>query len=308
MVKQLRRNPLRRESHAPEHKKMTLTEIMKKHGIQAAGIPFGSCRLTRGYKLRRVGFEPRSVYFGLIPYYTRECDLPRSVSAYAVSKDYHLFIEETGALIEKEAKEAFPGAGFAVFGDSSPFDERDGAARAGLGVIGRNGMLITEKYSSYVFIFEIVSDVPPDREPVEPGRCPGCGRCAAACPFGMTGENCLSAITQKKGGLDEKEKETVLRYGSVWGCDICQEVCPYTAAAKKAGTIYTDIPFFTGTALRFPDEKTLADSDDFAQRAYSWRPKDVILRNIRLFEEHGTSPRANPDEGSGGREAPETNT
>ena len=113
---------------------------MNRHGIEAAGIPFGSCRLTRGYKLRKIGFEPRSVYFGLIPYYTHECDLPRSVSAYAVSKDYHLFIEEAGALITEEAKAVFPGAGFAVFGDSSPFDERDGAARAGLGVSGRNGI------------------------------------------------------------------------------------------------------------------------------------------------------------------------
>ena len=259
-----------------------LAGIMRKHGIRAAGIPISCCRVIKEYKLQKLHFEPVSVYMGIIPYYTMFCDEERTVSAYAVGRDYHLFIKETGERILAEAAELFPGEGFAVFGDSSPIDERDAAARAGLGVIGENGMLITKEYSSYVFLFEILTTLPPDTIPREPGRCPGCGRCREACPYSFSGE-CLSAVTQKKGSLTEGEEALIREHRTVWGCDICQEACPYTEDARAAGTLYSPIGFFYDRPLPRPDPVTLADDADFMTRAYSWRPKLVILRNMKVL-------------------------
>ncbi|MCQ2426922.1 MAG: hypothetical protein MJ137_00785 [Clostridia bacterium] len=259
--------------------------IMQKYGIKAAGIPIESCRLTRAYKLQQAGFEPRSVCMGIIPYYTPACDGDRTVSAYAVSRDYHLFIKEIGEIIIDEAKRLYPSSGFAVFGDNSPIDERDAAAKAGLGIIGRNGMLITEEYSSYVFLFELITDLLPHTPSDEPRYCAHCGHCKAACPYGFE-NGCLSAVTQKKGSLTPEEERMVLKYGSVWGCDICQEVCPHTEKAREAGTIYTPIEFFYDNPIPSPTAETLADAEDLKTRAYSWRPVSVILRNIELMEKN----------------------
>ena len=102
---------------------------------------------------------------------------------------------------------------------------------------------------------------------------------------------CLSALTQKKGALTPEEQQKILSLGSVWGCDICQEVCPYTAHARKMGTLYTKIPFFRQTALPHLTVQTLdAMSDEqLGQRAYAWRGRETIRRNLCLFENHISS-------------------
>ena len=266
----------------------SLSEIIKARGIpRVAGIPWNTCVVTRQYLADRLGFVPRSVYIGIIPYLTEEyVNSPRrTVSAYAAGYDYHLFIKETGQLIVEDAKAAFPGANFAVFGDRSPIDERRAAAAAGLGVLGKNGLLITPGYSSYVFLFEIISDIEPDTVPREPGNCPGCGACINSCPSLREGRECLSSLTQKKGGLTPDEEDFIRRNGSVWGCDVCQEVCPLTKRAIESGSAFTNIDFFKKNVRTAPGISDIEDASDFAKRAYSWRGKDVILRNMRITGE-----------------------
>lgn len=276
----------------------TIISLLSEYNIDLYGcLPLSSCRITRGYLLDRVGIAEGSAVIFAIPYYTEECDGRRNLSAYAVPRDYHLFVREMTDDLQKRLTSAFPSNRFAFFADHSPIDERDAAVRAGLGIIGKNGLLITKKYSSYVFLGEIVTDaVLPSRE-FPPATCHNCGACLTACPW-KRGESdiCLSALSQKKGDLSGAEQELLAHYGSVWGCDICQKVCPYTKQAREAGTLYTEIPFFKQESLPFVTVSLIdaMDEKDFASRAYSWRGRETIVRNLTIAEESYDPERGDP--------------
>ncbi len=265
------------------------TELLK-HGICDVGtLPLSMCRINRAYKLEKSGFdgvEGLSVVIFAIPYYTKHTR--KNISSYAAARDYHLFCNELFASVLPRLKEKYQGRLFAGFADDSPIDERHAAALSGLGIIGDNGMLITEKYSSYVFLAEIVTNLPIKHEnKYELLHCESCEKCLDACPSKEIGE-CLSALTQKKGELSEKEKNAIKSHGSAWGCDICQEVCPHTKRALALGTIYTEIPFFKESLLPCISSDIIMNMDDtsFSSRAYSWRKRDTILRNLKILEEN----------------------
>ncbi len=268
-----------------------LSEYFSEHGISLwSPIPLGECKIGRGYLLEREGLSNvGTVVMLAIPYVTPACFSPdRNLSAYAVSKDYHLFFKSLFSDLLPRLREKFPNEIFAGFADHSPIDERDASCRAGLGVIGENGMLITKPYSSYVFLGEIITSVivPCQAGPLT--HCEKCGACRKFCPFPEIG-NCLSALTQKKGSLTEDEENAILRYGSLWGCDICQEVCPHTKKAVKDGTIFSPIPFFAENPIpKLTLEILDAMSDEeFSSRAYAWRKRETIRRNLELFEKKG---------------------
>ena len=253
-------------------------------------IPLSECEIRKPYLLEREGISDGTAIMLAVPYFTKACLSPdRNVSAYAVSRDYHEFYGELFGELLPLLREKYPEERFAGFADHSPIAELQAAARAGLGVIGRNGLLITRQYSSYVFLGELVttaklpSAVGPIRE------CIGCGKCRRACPMGEIGD-CLSALTQKKGTLTDVEQKHLLRYRSAWGCDICQEVCPHTVAAIQTGSIFTPIPYFRENAIPRLSLSVLDSMDDqtFSQRAYAWRGRDTIRRNLTLLETQET--------------------
>ncbi|MBR7098632.1 MAG: epoxyqueuosine reductase, partial [Clostridia bacterium] len=183
-------------------------------------------------------------------------------------------------------RDRFPENRFEGFADHSPIAERDAAARAGLGVIGRNHLLLTERYSSYVFLGEIITDAIFPCKTQEISECENCGACMRACPAERCG-GCYSALTQKKGMLTEQEIAMLCEQKIAWGCDICQERCPHTKRAIQSGTIFSPVPFFhEQTIPRITIEILDSMSDEvFDTRAYSWRGRDTIARNFRLLEE-----------------------
>lgn len=262
--------------------------FFRMHIEEYAPLPADRFRADEN-KLRRarVDFPIRSAVLFLLPYYVRP---GKNLSAYATSRDYHLLAADLSARLPGCLSAACPEGHFRVFCDNSPLDERRAAVAAGLGVFGDNGLLITHRYGSYVFIGEILSDrEATDFGPlrtVEKTGCLHCGACRRACPTGCLTDYsrpCLSALTQQKAPFTEEEKAILLAGKSVWGCDACQDACPLNQ--PQGGLPTTPIPFFCEDRIEFLDRKTLDAMDDaaFSRRAFSWRGRAVLHRNLELL-------------------------
>lgn len=253
-----------------------------------AVIPFSACKITKQHLLDRAPFAPQTAILFLVPYYAGETE---NLSRYASACDYHLYMRDlftrlTPPLAEKT------GYRYLGFADHSPIDERHAAAIAGLGIRGDNGLLINEKYGSFVFIGELLTDAPPSllgaKEPITPLRCPSCGACKNACPSGcLRGEStlCLSAVTQKKGELTEEERALLLQGNSLWGCDVCQEICPYNQRIIREKQ-YTPITYFHKDRMAHLTREMLnaMDEETFTARAFSFRGRAPLERNLELLD------------------------
>lgn len=270
-----------------------LKSVFENEKIEFYGVlPFSECHCRRADLIERKGLPPcdvRSAVIFLIPYYVD--DEQGNVSLYARSGDYHFYSDGLFERILPILRKCFGGE-FIGFADKSPIEENVAAAKAGLGVIGDNYLLINEKYGSFVFIGEILSTVEPERlgfpgETAPVKECLHCGACKRACPAGAHGGECLSALTQKKGVLTEEEEAYIREYGFVWGCDICQTFCPMTRKAIESGA-KTPIPFFTENRISYLTEELLMgmSKEEFRARAFSWRGKQPLLRNLALFDQN----------------------
>lgn len=258
--------------------------ILAREEITQVGfLPFREARILNP---RLVPSGAESVILLLAPY---DCGKPFSdgVSAYAHIDDYHRFYEELYARLRPALEEVFPGADFWGFADHSPIDEKDASAKAGLGMLGCNSLLINPVYGSYVFIGSLLTTLSIPCQAQEIAYCSRCGACKAACPVGAVTENgilperCLSALSQKKR-LTEEEKRTLVTHGVAWGCDRCQTVCPYNQKRE-----YTPLPFFLAHrhGNYTADEVEAMDDETFARHAFSWRGRERIVENLRKLEE-----------------------
>lgn len=230
----------------------------------------------------RIPENTKTVITLLFPYYLGEEAYGKlNVSRYAAVSDYHDVANKYLNLICERLKEEYPANEFVFFADNSPIPEVFAAAKSGLGMTGRNGLFINEKYGSWVFIGEILTDMEMSLEDREIKRCPDCGRCLDACPTGVLKEEkfdpdrCLSHISQKRGEIPEEYKTMMKKLGCAWGCDECQKVCPFNLNAEK-----TTIREFTENF-----NPTVTADTPIEGRAFAWRGEKVIKRNIEILEE-----------------------
>lgn len=201
---------------------------------------------------RRIAPQARAVVVVLDNYYTAESEAeqraPR-IAKYALGKDYH---RVTGRRLERLADFLRAnGAGLSrTFADAGPVPERELAQRAGLGWIGKNTMLIRPDAGSFFFIGSVFTDLAlePDA-PFDLDRCGSCTRCLDACPTSalvaprtLDATRCISYLTiEQKGPIPD---ELAQRFeGYAFGCDICNDVCPWNERFAQP----TEIPEFQPT-------------------------------------------------------------
>lgn len=194
------------------------------------------------------------------------------VAQYAWSADYHRVLGPRLERLAAAIRELSPGARTRSYVDAGPVPERELAQRAGLGWIGKNMMLIHPALGSFTFIGVILSDadLAPDL-PFEADRCGTCRRCLDACPTDafiaphlMDARRCISYLTiEHRGGFTDGQREMVGEW--VFGCDICQDVCPWNVkfAAPTNDPALAPRPEFSAPDLV---ELLAADADAFDRR------------------------------------------
>ena len=172
------------------------------------------------------------------PYSNQESDAARAaIARYAWGDDYHVVIEQRlDALVGRLRAISADEFEARAYVDTGPVQERVYAQYAGLGWIGKNTCLINDDLGSWIFLSEIICSLPLDADVPGFDQCGSCARCLDACPTGalvdagvLDSTRCLSYLTiELKGAIPEEHRPAIGRHA--YGCDICQEVCPWNIA------------------------------------------------------------------------------
>lgn len=175
-------------------------------------------------------------------------DLWPRVARYARGRDYHDLLRERLERVAAEATALAPGCGTRVCVDTAPLLERELAARAGLGAVGKNSMLLHPEAGSWFLLGELLLTVELAPDTPFADLCGDCTRCLDACPTGalpapyrLDANRCLSYWTIEHRGEIAEEVRPQLR-DWVFGCDVCQEVCPWNARARPVAAPEFAVP------------------------------------------------------------------
>ncbi len=225
---------------------------------------------------------------------------PAKLARFTWGKDYHVVLGERLSELVLKWKSVRGDFSHRVCVDTSPILDRAVASRAGLGWTGKNTCLINPRYGSWLVLGSVITDLPVP--PGKPGEgtmrpslwgldpCRSCTLCLDAClagalePYRLSGPRCLSHITQSR--KDPPMRSASLMKTSLWGCDRCQEACPW-----NQGVAAPSLPEFRarGAHRAYPDPRRLAAMDDrefadlYGDSALAWRGPGILRRNARIF-------------------------
>jgi epoxyqueuosine reductase len=187
----------------------------------------------------------RSVISVLLNYYTAkgrtDPDAP-VLSKYAYGEDYHPVIRNKLKKLLRYIQENITPVNGRAFTDSAPVLDRAWAARAGLGWVGKNTNLISPESGSFFFIGSLIVDIPLDYDRAIQDFCGDCNRCIRACPTQaivaprvLDARKCISYLTiENKGEIGPEFRDKLIN--RIFGCDICQDVCPWNRKAAPTKT------------------------------------------------------------------------
>lgn len=181
----------------------------------------------------------QSVFVLITPYASQPCELAgKKLARYACGDDYHDVLKKKLWTMIDHLKNDFPQANFRPYVDTGPILERYWAQEAGLGFIGKNGCLINRQWGSTVFISCIVTDLIMPYGQTHPSFCGACTACLDACPTDaivkpgvVDSRKCISYLNIEQRGPFPDQTPDFEDW--IFGCDICQEVCPWTTKFAK---------------------------------------------------------------------------
>jgi epoxyqueuosine reductase len=160
------------------------------------------------------------------------------VAKYAYGEDYHKVVKDQAFVLFEFVKSLIPNLEGRVFVDSAPVMERQWAEKSGLGWIGKHSLLIRKGIGSFFFLAEIICSLEVEPDSPTTDHCGSCTACIDACPTNAIIDNkiidsnaCISYLTiEKRTELSVDEKSNLNNW--VFGCDICQDVCPWNRFAS----------------------------------------------------------------------------
>ena len=207
--------------------------------------------------------------------------------------DYHVVLREKLQLLESFIKEKIPNALTKSMVDTGELSDRAVAERAGIGWSGKNTMIITPEFGSYVYLGDLITNVPfePD-QPME-DQCGTCNKCVDVCPTGalvqggqLNAKRCIAFLTQTKGFLPDEFRSKI--GNRLYGCDTCQTVCP-----KNKGIdfhIHAEMEPDPDIAKPLLKPLLTISNKEFKEKyghvSGSWRGKKPIQRNAILALAH----------------------
>jgi len=208
------------------------------------------------------------------------------ISRYAWGEDYHDVMRRG---LERLAAKLGPEHEYKICVDTAPLLERSYAREAGLGWIGRNTCLINQEIGSWIFLGEILTSLPLEPDTPPPDRCGTCTRCIQACPtqaiapggYEIDARRCIPYFTIELHGAAPEEMRAQIGQ-HVFGCDICQDVCPWNSRAPIAGE-----PAFEPRHFAPPLDELAALTEDEFRSTFRGSPiqraKYVgFLRNVAI--------------------------
>ena len=198
--------------------------------------------------------------------------------------DYHYVLQDKLDRLAKGIEELTADFEYKGMVDTGALVDTAVARRAGIGFIGKNGLVISKEFGSYMFLGELITnlDIEPD-QPVDYG-CGDCNRCVTACPTScligdgtMNAKRCLSFQTQDKGIMDLEFRKKIKTV--IYGCDICQICCPYNKGLDNPLATEIDPELAHPELLPFLELSNGQFKEKFGHIAGSWRGKNILQRN-----------------------------
>jgi epoxyqueuosine reductase len=248
-----------------------------------------------------------TLLFNYFPSISQPAETSVMVSRYAYGKDYHEVIRAKLRLFLDRLNESIGHVEGRGFVDSAPVLERSWAMRTGLGWVGKNGNLLTKEAGSYFFIATLITDLQLEYDdPFAGDFCGTCTRCIDACPTDailpdkiVDGSKCISYFTIELKELLIPDELHGKFDNRIFGCDICQEVCPWNRFAAPHAHAELEP---NAAIISFSDKDWEELTEDNFKKVFAGSPLKRagykgLMRNLRFVKAHestGQSPTLAP--------------
>lgn len=273
-----------------------LEEILKKREENRYLSGFEEKNIEKRIKPHLTLQNAETIIVIAMSYYVNEKDIQSSSSSETIGnisrsswgKDYHIVLKEKMKRLVEYIEKEFSGFEYKYFTDTGPLVDRHLAYKAGIGWYGKNNCIISNDFGSWIFIGYILCNLKVEIESFIQTGCKKCKKCIKACPTGALMEDnlynsklCISYLTQTKDDIRYELREKM--GNSLYGCDICQMVCPHNLENIKSSMEF--IPEKDNHRPGLLDILRLSNKQfkkRFGNSALGWRGNNIIKRNALI--------------------------